>query len=241
MNQVCFKIRNWVYRNLCASPLKHIPLQIFAHKLFIRVVLNLYCVSAIWSSQICFAGNNHPDHDTSLLSVVANPASPSVKGANRHTQEIFDGMIESVNASNHKGSTSGRINEKDAAMNQFWGKIVDSPSGRSARYYEKDLVYIRCLDSKRGLIREGDRFTIFSDSSSTTIPTTTNKSSDLGNVALGQIEITSSGSDLITGIILECRSFIRNGSQVSPLSETTIEPSCIPTDEIISSMDGRKS
>ena len=126
-------------------------------------------------------------------------------------------------------------------MNQFWGKIVDSPSGRSARYYEKDLVYIRCLDSKRGLIREGDRFTIFSDSSSTTIPTTTNKSSDLGNVALGQIEITSSGSDLITGIILECRSFIRNGSQVSPLSETTIEPSCIPTDEIISSMDGRKS
>ncbi|MHB8205182.1 MAG: hypothetical protein ACYDHG_15970 [Desulfomonilaceae bacterium] len=241
MNQICPQIRNCVHRNHAAAPLKHNRRPMGAQKLFIRVMFHLCCISTIWSSQMCFAGDNRPDCDASQLRMVTALAAPSVKRSDRNTQEIFDGTIDSANGSDQQRSTSGGIKEKGALMNPFWGQIVDSPSGVCALYHEKDIVYIRCVDSKRGLVREGDRFAIFSDSLSTIMPATTFNSSDSRNVALGEIEITSAGSDLITGIILECRSFICNGSQISPLLETTIEPPYVPMNEIILSLDGHKS
>lgn len=241
MNQMCSQIRNCVHRNYAAAPLNHNRRPIVAQKLFIRVMFHLCCISTIWSSQMCFAGDNRPDCDTSQLRMVTALAAPSVKRSDRNTQEIFDGAIDPANASDQQRPTSDRINEKGALMNHCWGQIVDSPSGVCALYHEKDLVYIRCVDSKRALVREGDRFAIFSDSLSNIMPATTFNPSDSGNVALGEIEITSAGSDLITGIILECRSFICNGSQISPLLETTMEPPYVPMNEIILSLDGHKS
>ena len=100
---------------------------------------------------MCFAGDNRPDCDDSQLRMVTALASSSIKRSDRDTQEIFDGAIDPANASDQQRLNQWRYKEKDALMNPFWGQIVDSPSGVCALYHEKDIVYIRCVDSKRGI------------------------------------------------------------------------------------------
>ncbi len=239
MNQMFSKIRSFVHRNHASEPLKQSRPFMVARKFFICAIFQLCCISIIWSSQICFAGDILPNHIGSQFRIVTTLASTSVKCDERDTQEIVDATVDPANGSDQQRSAGGASNEKNPETKAFWGKIVDSPSGVCELYREKDLVYISCVDSKRSLVHEGDRFAIFSDSLSAITPTL--DSSDSGNAALGQIEITSAGSDLITGIILECRTYICNGSQISPLSETTAESRNIPINKVLLSSDGHKS
>ncbi|MFA6221381.1 MAG: hypothetical protein WC647_03620 [Desulfomonilaceae bacterium] len=120
-----------------------------------------------------------------------------------------------------------------------WGKIVDTPSGTKKYYGERDLVYIKIADTKRGLIREGDRFCIINE---------TRHSNDLNHRVvgsnsqgriLGQIEITSVGCDLIMGIILDCGSSIIKGSEIAPISLP--EPSHFSDADLFLSIDGHTS
>lgn len=104
---------------------------------------------------------------------------------------------------------------------RVWGEIVDSPLGARSLYKENDLVYVRCPNSKLGLIREGDRFGILPYSASH-CGHRHGKPTALAQKSLkGQIEITNVGSDLITGIILECKGLIQNGYKISPLVKTS--------------------
>ncbi len=120
-----------------------------------------------------------------------------------------------------------------------WGKIVDTPSGTKKYYGERDLVYIKIADTKRGLIREGDRFCIINETMhSNALNHRLGGSSSQGRI-LGEIEIISVGCDLIMGIILDCGSSIIKGSEIAPISLT--EPSHFSDADLYLSIDGQKS
>jgi hypothetical protein len=120
-----------------------------------------------------------------------------------------------------------------------WGKIVDTPSGTKKYYGERDLVYIKIADTKRGLIREGDRFCIIDETRHLTAFNHRVAVSNSKDRILGQIEITSVGCDLIMGIILDCSSSIIKGSEITPISLT--EPSHFSDADLYLSIDGHKS
>jgi|GEM_PF-3908021 hypothetical protein len=120
-----------------------------------------------------------------------------------------------------------------------WGKIVDTPSGTKKYYLERDLVYIKIADTKRGLIREGDRFCIIDETSQLAAMNHRVAGSNSKGRILGQIEITSVGCDLIMGIILDCGSSIIKGSEIAPISLT--EPSHFSDADPYLSIDGQKS
>ncbi|MGC8658387.1 MAG: hypothetical protein ACP5U1_04875 [Desulfomonilaceae bacterium] len=101
--------------------------------------------------------------------------------------------------------------------NTIWGEIVDSPLGTRSLYKENDLVYVRCSNSKLGMIREGDRFGILPHPVSRYCNRYGVHQSRINKPLEGQIEITNVGSDLITGIIVECHGLIKNGYLIFPL------------------------
>jgi hypothetical protein len=120
-----------------------------------------------------------------------------------------------------------------------WGKIVDTPSGTKKYYGERDLVYIKIADTKRGLIREGDRFCIIDETRHLAALNHRVAGSNSKGRILGQIEITSVGCDLIMGIILDCGSSIVKGSKIAPISPT--EPSHFSDADLYLSIEGQKS
>jgi hypothetical protein len=120
-----------------------------------------------------------------------------------------------------------------------WGKIVDTPSGTKKYYSERDLVYIKIADTKRGLIREGDRFCIVDETRHLNALNHQAAESNSQGRILGQIEITSVGCDLIMGIILDCGSSIIKGSEIAPISLT--EPSHFSDADLYLSIEGHKS
>jgi len=120
-----------------------------------------------------------------------------------------------------------------------WGKIVDTPSGKRKFYGERDLVYIKIADTKRGLVREGDRFCIIDEKRhSNDLNHRVVGSNSQGRI-LGKIEITSVGCDLIMGIILDCGSSIIKGSEIAPMS--LLEPSHFSDADLFLSIDGHMS
>jgi hypothetical protein len=128
-----------------------------------------------------------------------------------------------------------------APLPRAWGQIVDSPSGPESHYCEKDLVYIKCSDTKRGMLREGDRFGIVATPTDPSLSRSCGSLSDDQSRILGRIEITSVGVDLILGIIVECRTAIHNGYQITPIPQTTTQlPSHLEA-EAITRTDGHTS
>jgi hypothetical protein len=120
-----------------------------------------------------------------------------------------------------------------------WGKIVDTPSGTRKFYGERDLVYIKIADTKRGLVREGDRFCIIDEKKhSNNLNHRVVGSNSQGRI-LGKIEITSVGCDLIMGIILDCGSSIIKGSEIAPISLP--ESSHFSDADLFLSIDGHTS
>ncbi len=106
---------------------------------------------------------------------------------------------------------------------QIWGKIVDSPSSLKERFSERDPVYIRCYGSKRQVIREGDRFGIFTYPSLPSKLNATKNDLDIDARIVGEIEITSVGLDLVLGIIVYCRTEIHKGYHIAPFSRVGVE------------------
>jgi hypothetical protein len=97
---------------------------------------------------------------------------------------------------------------------RVWGYIVSSPEVNKVHFLERDLVYVRFRPSKRQCILVGDRFGIYRDKGPLFHPI--NPERPVGYLAevVGEIEITSTGHNLITGIILESYVEIERGDKI---------------------------
>ena len=106
---------------------------------------------------------------------------------------------------------------------QLWGKIVDSPLATKELFRIRDLVYIRCCKEKHEFVREGDRFEILAHHSLHSQLNINQDRPDPESKIVGEIEITSVGSDLILGIIVDCRAEILKGYRIVRFSTIGIE------------------
>jgi hypothetical protein len=98
---------------------------------------------------------------------------------------------------------------------QLWGYIAAAPDTAKAHYLERDLVYINFRPSKRQCILVGDRFGIYRDRGPIFHPR--NPETPIGHLSeiVGEVEIISTGHELITAIILESYVEIVRGDKVS--------------------------
>jgi hypothetical protein len=106
---------------------------------------------------------------------------------------------------------------------QLWGKIVDSPLAPKELFRIRDLVYIRCCKEKHEFVREGDRFEILAHTSLHSQLNINQDRPDPESKIVGEIEITSVGSDLVLGIIVDCRAEILKGYRIVRFSTIGIE------------------
>jgi len=84
-----------------------------------------------------------------------------------------------------------------------WGYIVSGVERNKERFLERDLVYVRFRPSKKQVILVGDRFGIYRDRGPLYHPVNVEREIGYLTVVVGEVEITSTGHDLITGIVLE--------------------------------------
>lgn len=98
--------------------------------------------------------------------------------------------------------------------NNLWGYIVSSPEVNKTNFLERDLVYIRFRPSKKQTILVGDRLGIYRDRGPLYHPV--NPEREIGYLTdiVGELEVTSTGHDLITGIIIESYVEITRGDKV---------------------------
>lgn len=98
---------------------------------------------------------------------------------------------------------------------QLWGYIVSAPDDNKVHYLERDVVYIRFRPSKRQSILVGDRFGIYRERGPLFHPI--NDERPIGYLAevVGQVEVTNTGHDLATAIILDGYVEIVRGDKIS--------------------------
>ena len=97
---------------------------------------------------------------------------------------------------------------------QIWGYIVASPEVNKLHWLERDLVYIRFRPSKKQVILVGDRLGIFRDHGPIHHPLNPNRPAGYVSRIVGEVEITSTGNELVTGIIIDCYEEIVRGDKI---------------------------
>jgi hypothetical protein len=97
---------------------------------------------------------------------------------------------------------------------EVWGYIAASPEDYRVHYMERDLVYINFRPSKRQAILVGDRFGIFREKGPLRHPLNPNRLIGFLSEIVGQVEITSVGHELATGIILDSYQEIVKGDKI---------------------------
>lgn len=97
---------------------------------------------------------------------------------------------------------------------QVWGYIVGSPDDYKGHYLERDMVYIRFRPSKKQAILVGDRFGIFRERGPLPHPLNPDKSIGYQSDIIGEIEVVSTGADLISAIVLESYIEIAKGDSI---------------------------
>lgn len=97
---------------------------------------------------------------------------------------------------------------------QVWGYIASGPDPMKMNYLERDLVYIRFRPSKRQSILVGDRFGIYRERGPLTHPLDIERT--IGHFAevVGEVEVTSTGHELVTAIILDSYVEISRGDKI---------------------------
>ncbi len=98
---------------------------------------------------------------------------------------------------------------------QPWGYIVSGVDRNKERFLERDLIYIRFRPSKRDKILVGERFGIYRDKGPLYHPNDFTKEIGYLTDVVGEVEIISTGHDLITGIVLESFSEIERGDKIT--------------------------
>ncbi len=106
---------------------------------------------------------------------------------------------------------------------QLWGYIVSSPDRGKEHFLERDLVYIRFRPSKKQAILVGDRFGIYRDRGPINHPLNPDRPIGFASEIIGEIEITSTGHNLATAIILDSYVEISRGDKICPFTPRTRE------------------
>ncbi|MGC9029168.1 MAG: hypothetical protein ACP5LD_05835, partial [Desulfomonilaceae bacterium] len=97
---------------------------------------------------------------------------------------------------------------------QPWGYVVSGVDRNKERFLERDLLYIRFRPSKRQKILVGDRFGVYRDKGPLYHPVDFTKEIGYLTDVIGEVEIVSTGQDLITGIVLESYAEIERGDKI---------------------------
>ncbi len=97
---------------------------------------------------------------------------------------------------------------------QLWGYIVSSPEVNKVHFLERDLVYIRFRPSKKQAILVGDRFGIYRDRGPVSHPINRDKPIGWVSEVVGEVEITSTGNELATAIVLDSYVEISRGDKI---------------------------
>jgi hypothetical protein len=98
---------------------------------------------------------------------------------------------------------------------QIWGYIADSPDPIKVSYLERDLVYIRFRPSKRQCILVGDRFGICRERGPLPHPLDPERKVGYFAEVVGEVEVTNTGHELVTAIILDSYVEIYRGDKIS--------------------------
>jgi len=98
---------------------------------------------------------------------------------------------------------------------QLWGYIVSSPElGNKIHFLERDLVYIRFRPSKKQVVLVGDRLGIYRDRGPVHHPMNPDRPIGFMSEVVGEVEIISTGNELITGIIVDSYVEINRGDKI---------------------------
>jgi len=97
---------------------------------------------------------------------------------------------------------------------QLWGYIVSSPEQNKEHYLERDLVYIRFRPSKKQAILVGDRFGVYRDKGPLHHPLNHDRSIGFRSEVIGEVEVTSTGHNLATAIVLDSYIEIERGDKI---------------------------
>lgn len=97
---------------------------------------------------------------------------------------------------------------------KLWGYIVCAVDEAKDHILERDLVYIRFRPSKKQVVLVGDRFGIYRDKGPLFHPLNPDRQIGYMTDIVGEIEITSTGHDLVTAIVLEGYVEIQRGDKI---------------------------
>jgi hypothetical protein len=97
---------------------------------------------------------------------------------------------------------------------QLWGYIVSSPDEGKEHFLERDLVYISFRPSKKQTILVGDRFGIYRDKGPLVHPVNPDRPIGFMSEIIGEVEVTSTGHNLATAIILDSYVEIERGDKI---------------------------
>jgi hypothetical protein len=97
---------------------------------------------------------------------------------------------------------------------QLWGYVVSSPDEMKTWYLERDLVYLRIRPSKKQAILVGDRLGIYRDTGPLNHPVNPERPIGFLTQLVGEVEVVSTGHDLITAIVLESYQELVRGDKV---------------------------
>lgn len=95
-----------------------------------------------------------------------------------------------------------------------WGYIVSSPEENKVHFLERDLVYVRFRPSKKQCILVGDRLGIYREKGPLFHPLNPEKPIGFRADIVGELEITSTGNELFSAIILDSYVEIVRGDNV---------------------------
>ncbi|MFH0822430.1 MAG: hypothetical protein V2B18_06740 [Pseudomonadota bacterium] len=98
---------------------------------------------------------------------------------------------------------------------RVWGYIVSCPDPGKMYYLERDLVYVRFRPSKRQCIMVGDRFGIYRERGPLQHPLDPERRAGYMSEIVGEVEVTSTGHELVTCIILESYVELQRGEKIT--------------------------
>jgi len=98
---------------------------------------------------------------------------------------------------------------------QLWGYVVGSPDPFKDQFLERDILYIRFRPSKKQVVMVGDRFGVYREKGPLNHPLNPDRKIGYMSEIVGEIEITSTGHDLVTGIVLESFVELAKGDKIS--------------------------
>jgi len=98
---------------------------------------------------------------------------------------------------------------------QLWGYVIAAPDPQKTTFLERDVVFVRFRPSKKQVVMVGDRYGVYREKGPLHHPMNPDREIGYMSEVVGEIEITSTGHDLATAIVLESFEEMTKGDKVS--------------------------